>query len=594
MNLLTVLKNNAEKKADKTAFVYLHDGEDETSRISTGALWRSAISLAAVLRRHADRGDRVLLAVPDGIDFVVLFLACLHAEVIAVPVKPPQNKEASRKVLSIARNSEAVAVVCSGAMIHRLRSFFPEDAALQGMHHLEFEALLSDADSVDASTSQAVAESALSIGSDFIAYLQYTSGSTGDPKGVAVSHANVMANEAMIQLRWRSTVDDVCLSWLPMFHDMGLIAAVLHSVYLGATCILMPPMAFVQKPARWMSAVAKYAATITGGPNFALRAICSPRAIDASRHLDLSSLRVVYCGSEPISAAIVCSFIEKYVPMRFDSRAFSAGYGMAEATLMVSAGGIGSEPIFARAQPGKIPELVDCAALRRGQEDFLNVVISCGELLRHQTVRIVSPDSLRVLEDGHVGEIWIHGPHIGQGYWQNAEATREIFEAQSIEEPSKKFLRTGDLGFMLQGQLFVTGRIKELMIFNGTNFYPQDIEESISGCHEALSLGRSTAFSLQDAGAESLIVIQEINRDHARNLSDSVRTSIEDAIRSTVYSRFSLPIRQVVLVRLNSIPRTTSGKICRVSCKRQFEHGQLELIDFPEEAKYEALRAEAA
>jgi acyl-CoA synthetase (AMP-forming)/AMP-acid ligase II len=572
--ILTALEANAASMPDKAAFIYLRDGEEETSRISFECLLHSAAGLAPHLRAVCNAGERMVLAVPDGIDFIVLFLACLSTGVVAVPVKPPQNREASRKVLAIASNCDAAALVCDGSMVHRLASFFPEHAALARMRHVDVEALMAQA---ARSADEAAVRDALPFDPKAVAYLQYTSGSTGHPRGVMVSHSNVVANEAMIRRRWQSGPEDICLSWLPMFHDMGLIAAVLHVIYTGATGVLMPSMAFVQKPARWMAALHRYRATITGGPNFALCALCTPRSIETCRSLDLSSLRVVYCGSEPISCATAAAFLQAYAPMGLDSRAFGPGYGLAEATLMVSVGGMGAGPLLARrrddgrfelvAYTGQPPEL-----LRHGH------VMGCGDLLQPQTVRIVDPATCTPCEDGSVGEVWLHGDHIAQGYWQNPQATADAFRASVDGEPGVPYLRTGDLGFLLDGELFITGRIKELMIFNGSNCYPQDVEEAVAGCHEALSLGRTAAFSLSHGDEEKLYVVQELNRDHARRLSYADRAQIVEKIRRAVYERLQLPVREVVPVRLNSIPRTTSGKICRVSCKRQYLDDTLERV----------------
>jgi acyl-CoA synthetase (AMP-forming)/AMP-acid ligase II len=560
---------HTQAQAKKTAYVFLQEGEEETESISYVQLAQSVDAAAHVLGAHLAPGQRVLLALPDGIDFIIAFLACLRAGLVAVPVKPPQNREAARKVLTIADNCGACAIVCSDAMLHKLHAFFPDEPALLGMQHITQARLKASPLAGGAAAHWPTRDPAA------IAYLQYTSGSTGSPKGVMVTHANVMANEEMIRLRWGSGASDVLLSWLPMFHDMGLVAAMLHSLYLGATCVLMPPIAFVQKPARWMAAVAKYRATITGGPNFAFRAVCAERTRETTADADLSSLRVVYCGSEPIAPTVVLEFLRHYEARGFDPRAFSAGYGMAEATLMVSAGGIGEPAVFADLPLAGEPRLISLGDVLPSTQ---RNVISCGQSLSGQRIRIVDPETFEALQDGHVGEVWLHGDHIAIGYWANPEATEATFRARIAGEDDRCYLRTGDLGFMLGEELFITGRIKELMIFNGTNHYPQDMEEAAAGCHPALSLGRSVAFSVPGPVSESLVLVQEINRDPARQLSAALASEIAGALKSAIYARHAIPTGEVVLVRLNSIPRTTSGKLCRVSCKKRYLAAALDVL----------------
>jgi len=568
VSILSALDCHTLEHPEKAAYVFLQDGEEETESISFAQLSQSVDAAALVLGSHLTTGQRVLLALPDGIDFIVAFLACLRAGIVAAPVKPPQNREAARKVLAIAGNCGASGIVCSDAMLHKLRTFFPDASALLGMLHIPRAELKADLHEAGTAHWPTLDQTAL-------AYLQYTSGSTGSPKGVMVTHANILANEEMIRLRWGSSASDILLSWLPMFHDMGLVAAVLHSLHVGATCVLMPPIAFVQKPARWMTAVAKYRATITGGPNFALRAICAARSREATAGADLSSLRVVYCGSEPIAASVVVDFLRQYETYGFDPRAFSAGYGMAEATLMVSAGGIGAPPKFADLPIEGEPYLIDISEVLAGAQ---RSVVSCGQSLSGQSIRIVDPTTLEALQEGHTGEVWLHGDHIASGYWANHDATEATFGARIKGEVDRLYLRTGDLGFLLGEELFITGRIKELMIFNGTNHYPQDVEEAAAGAHPALSLGRSVAFSVPGPVGESLVLVQEVNRDAARKLSAAFSSDIADALKSAIYSRLAIPTGEVVLVRLNSIPRTTSGKICRVSCKDRYLTSALEVL----------------
>lgn len=587
-SILHVLERHVEARGAHTAFIYLKDGEVEERRISYGELRNRAAALSIALANDHAPGQRVVIALPDGVEFIISFLACLYAGLVPVPVKPPQNQESSNKLDNIANDCLPQLVITTNAVIGKFTTFCPASALLRS-------ATIADAETLrEFSADQSLPVVCLDdtryarVQEGDIAFLQYTSGSTGSPKGVMVSHGNLVANEEMIKTTWNANGDDIYVSWLPMFHDMGLIGAVLQTIYLGATCILMAPISFVLKPARWLAAISKYKATITGGPNFAFKMLTTARTLASASNVDLSSLRITYCGSEPISRTVVEEFFEKYIPRGFDPKSFSPSYGLAEATLIVSAGGID------RIAGYRDVNLDSGGAIQSVAGDGAATVvkrktsISCGPSVRRQLLRIVDPHTFASCPNGVVGEIWAGGAHIALGYWNNPDATQKIFHAEIMDEPGLRYMRTGDLGFLLDGELFVTGRIKEIIIFNGGNYYPQDIEETSSASHEAANGMRAVAFGATDEELEKVTIVQELKREFVKGLDAEVLELISKSIKAAVFERHGLPIKELIYVRQNTIPKTTSGKICRVSCRKSYEAGGLERIAFASEAEVKA------
>ncbi|MFJ4374199.1 fatty acyl-AMP ligase [Pseudomonas japonica] len=567
-NILSYLEYHSAHQGDKAAFIYLEQGEHEAERISFAQLQQQSYTLGVALAGTFERSSRVLIALPDGIDFIRAFLGALYAGLIPVPAKPALNSESTAKLIRIAEDSQAQGIFM---LPGPLEAQTPElSHALGRMQLLASEALISTVPSSQC----AGIEGKSSCGSE-LAFLQYTSGSTGHPKGVMVSHDNLLANESMMSWAWATTTDDVIVSWLPMFHDMGLMGSVLLTVFSGAQCVLMKPAAFVQRPARWLEAVQTYGGTITGGPNFAYKMLATERVTRSFEHLNLSSLKVVYCGSEPISAAVVQKFLKAYERFGLRAETFSPSYGMAEATLMVSGGmmsngysSMAMDAVTGMALPGENPE-----AATPG----IKQVIACGVSMPDQQLRIVNPHTRRLCADHETGEIWVAGPHIALGYWNNPEASEDTFGAVIEDEPPQRYLRTGDMGFLANGELYINGRIKELIIINGNNYYPQDIEETCSASHPALG-PRAAAFGVNSHSGEEIVVILELSKSMQDELTSGHLDEITSNIRSSVYRKHSLPLKEIIYVRSNGIPQTTSGKICRVSCRRNYEARSLAAI----------------
>ncbi|MEM9768799.1 MAG: AMP-binding protein, partial [Cyanobacteria bacterium P01_D01_bin.71] len=405
---------------------------------------------------------------------------------------------------------------------------------------------------------------------DDIALLQYTSGSTSQPRGVMVSHRNLMHNLALIHERFGHSHDSRGVIWLPPHHDMGLIGGVLQPLYGGFPVTLMSPTTFLRQPRRWLQAVSVFGGTTSGGPNFAYERCLQRITPEQRRGLDLSHWELAFTGAEPVQAKTLDQFAEAFADCGFRKAAFYPCYGLAEATLFVSGGTKFTEPTSCA---------VDRVALAQGRvvtspAETALPLVSCGQAAADQSILIVDAQTHQPCDADQIGEIWLAGPSVAQGYWHQGEATQEIFEAQ-LADGSGPFLRTGDLGFWRRGELFVTGRLKDLIIIRGQNHYPQDIEQTAAHSHEALRRQAGAAFSVEIAGKERLILVQEVQRTALRSLNTK---AVIEAIRAAVSRRHGLQIYGVVLLKPGSLPKTTSGKVQRHACKAQFQDGALAAV----------------
>jgi acyl-CoA synthetase (AMP-forming)/AMP-acid ligase II len=409
------------------------------------------------------------------------------------------------------------------------------------------------------------------IDDQMLAVLQYTSGSTGTPKGVMLGHRNLMHNLKMITDGFELDADGVGAFWLPTYHDMGLIGGILDPVYAGCTCVLMSPLAFLQKPIRWLRAITRYRVTISGGPNFAYD-LCTQKVTDEQiEELDLSTWGLAFNGAEPIRSSTLEKFAERFAPAGFRAEALYPCYGMAESTLIIT-GGHKNEPPVARYFAGKALDEHRIVPVEPDHPDARRL-IGCGHVLPVQQLRLVDPVSYRQLPEDRVGEIWVDSPSVGLGYWNNPGATQETFHAKLADSTSGTYLRTGDLGFLHEGELFVTGRLKDLIIVRGVNRYPQDIELTVEQSSNHLQAGAVGCFSVDLTGRERLIIVSEVERARLKDWSDVVQ-----AIRKNVTMEHDLPPDGVVLVRFGSIPKTSSGKIQRHACRDNFLNGSLLVV----------------
>ncbi len=556
LSLVQALAQRATQTPDKVALRFLADAPGEQAVLSYRDLDQCARTIAAALQARAGFGDRAVLLFPSGPDYVAAFFGCLYAGVIAVPAYPPESarQHHQERLLSIIDDAEP-RLLLTVAALH---------GTLQGL-----EALAADngpellaVDSLDPALAANWREPALK--GDDIAFLQYTSGSTALPKGVQVSHGNLVANEQLIRQGFGIDLnpDDVIVSWLPLYHDMGLIGGLLQPIFSGVPCVLMSPGYFLARPLRWLQAISEYGGTISGGPDFAYR-LCSERVSEASlAGLDLSRWRVAYSGSEPIRQDSLATFAEKFQACGFDASSFFASYGLAEATLFVS----GSR----RGQGIAALELdAEAFAANRAQPGQGSVLMSCGYPQPGHAVRIVEPQQLQVLGDNQVGEIWAGGPSIALGYWRNPEASARTF----VEMDGQTWLRTGDLGFMREGEVFVTGRLKDMLIVRGQNLYPQDLEKTLEREVEVLRKGRVAVFAVEHQGEEGIGVAVEISRNvqkaiKPQDLIKTLRQVIADACRQAP--------AVVLLLNPGALPKTSSGKLQRSACRLRMGDGSLD------------------
>src|SRR5689334_16209491 len=558
--IVDVLRLRAETQRDEIAYRFLADGEEERSTLTYGELYSRARRVAAELQKQSAAGERALLLDSSEADYIVTFFGCLCAGVIAVPIYAPRlNKKGNARVESVVADAQPSVVLTAGAGSPAVRDAITASAG-EHVKWIDTNALPGDGDELW--TPPAVR------GTD-IAFLQYTSGSTAVPKGVMVSHANILDNEWMIQNAFDTKPGSVIVGWLPLFHDMGLIGNVLQPLYAGVPCILMSPVAFLQRPLRWLQAISRYRATTSGGPNFAYE-LCLRKIRPEDRHgLDLSSWKVAFNGAEPVRLETMNRFAAEFAECGFRREAFFPCYGLAEATLLVS-GGLDANGLAA-AQCGAEGSGNNGAKISRQAEKAL---VGCGYPPVEQTVRIVSPDSLQLCSAKDVGEIWVKGPSVAQGYWRSTKESEETFNARIPGTDEGPFLRTGDLGFLSAGQLFITGRLKDLLIIRGQNYYPQDIELTVEQSDPCLQPGCGAAFSLEVEGEERLVVVQEAA---ARKSNDEIEAIVKLISRNIVVNHELQPFA-VVLIQKGTIPKTSSGKIRRHACKAAFLNNELNVL----------------
>ena len=551
--LVDVMRARAAHEPDRTAYVYLTDGEVEERRLSYRELEAHAMAIAGLLQERGVRqGDRVILLFPPSLDYVVAFYGCLFAGAIAVPAYPPRSNGPTARLDAIAKDAQASMALTTNDIL---------TGAQRSSDGLDTRSWLAT-DELDRSAANAWRMPTLTR--DTLAFLQYTSGSTSTPKGVMVSHGNLMANERMLQVALEQDRESTWVGWLPMFHDMGLIGNVIQPLYVGAPSILMSPMAFIQKPIRWLRAITNYKARTSGAPNFAYDLCVAKTTPEERQGLDLSSWSLAFNGSEPVRHDTLARFTSTFQPFGFRSTTFYPCYGLAEATLLVSGPLKSAAPrvqAFDAAgleQHRAIPAVSDAAARR--------LLVGCGRSWLDQTITVVDPETSQRCPDGQVGEIWVSGPNVAQGYWGRPDATEASFRGQLAGGGDGRYLRTGDLGFFHEGDLFISGRIKDLIIIRGRNHFPQDVERTVESSHEILRPGCGAAFSIDVEGDERLAVVYEVKRGFKNvNLDD-----VAVAIRQAVLSEHELATQAVVLIKPASIPKTSSGKIQRHACRQMF------------------------
>lgn len=568
--IVDVLRSRAREKGSERAYTFLVDGENEELDITYESLDGGARCVAALLESLGlAAGQRVLLVYPAGLDYVTAFLGCLYAGAVAVPTYPPRRNSSLERIKTIIENSGATIALSTGKICSLVEKLTGEEPWLDQLNWVS-------TDHLDAQQAEDWSLPALS--GDTLAMLQYTSGSTASPKGVMVNHNNLLLTLEDMDRGWRHTAGSVLVTWLPMFHDMGLIYGILQPLHKGIPCVFMPSAAFLQRPVRWLQAISRFRGTHSGGPNFAYELCVSRITTEQRAGLDLSSWQMALNAAEPVRAETLRRFAETFAPYGFDAAAFSPGYGLAECTLKATAVRGGEAPNFLRVRGEALEhdrvEIVP-TAITAGEDEDSRTLVGCGQSEIGTRIVIANPESQVECDTGQVGEIWLSGPVVAEGYWNRPDATAETFNAFLANSGEGPFLRTGDIGFLHAGELFVTGRLKDLIIIRGVNHYPQDIELTVQHSHPALAPDCGAAFSVEAGGEERLVVVQEVERTARRNLD---ALGLVDAIRQAISRRHELQVYAIVLIRTATLPKTSSGKTRRHACREKFLSGALDVV----------------
>ena len=567
--LVDLLIERFAHQPDDLAYVFRHYSpnipeSEATHRVTYAVLIKQAAAVAAELQQRGLHQEPVVLLFDSGLEFIRAYLGCLLAGAIGVPVRPSLTPVGQRQALTVCADSRARLVLTTNGLARAL------ELALAGVPALRETAVLS-CEQIDPRLADQWREP--EVDAESLALLQYSSGSTGVPKGVMVSHANLLANEAVIKRAFAHDESTCVVGWLPMFHDMGLIGNVLQPLYVGRPSVLMSPLAFVQKPLRWLQLISEWRATTSGGPNFAYELCVRRVSEEEKKTLDLSSWTLAFSGAEPVDAGTLRRFADAFSSTGFQRRALYPCYGLAESTLFVTGverGAGHSELLVSRSQLGAN------RAVPSGQSRKDTVeLVGCGMPRLDQTVRIVDPDTLTLCADGEVGEIWLAGASTALGYWGKPQLSEETFRARTVPTDGVEYLRTGDLGFKHGGALYVSGRLRDLIIVRGQNHYPQDIEATAAGAHMAFRGGTGVAFSVMAEGEESVVLVQEVKRktlDVLRD-DDALKT-----VRSVIARAHGLQLHELVLVEPRAIPKTSSGKVRRQLCKSLYQNGDLRRV----------------
>ncbi len=589
-NFIELLENNLKTVADKTAYTFLIDGDiNNTITMTYRELDEKARAIAALIQQNATIGDRVLLVYPPGLDFIAAFFGCLYAGTIAVPTYPPQAQELATKLQLIIDNSQPVFCLSTSEIIHKLKQsghaqHLPTPALLEKISDLlgrhPHEKLHASSEWQFANLAWLATDQLSNeltkhwkkplLASEQLALLQYTSGSTGNPKGVMVTHGNLLHNLATIYQKLGLSENCQTVSWLPPYHDMGLIGSILQSAYGQFPCHIMAPMAFLKRPIRWLQAIAYYRANISVAPNFAYD-LCVKRITEADKAgLDLSCWEFALNGAEPVRANTMAEFTQAFARCGFRLQTFYPCYGMAETTLFISG---------PQKQAGPYIQTVDKTALAekkiRPATDAANtqLLVSSGQPAPTYQLLIVDPETQQICLDENIGEIWLQSPNVTQGYWKQTQLTQECFQAYTADGQGP-FFRTGDLGFLQNNELFITGRLKELIIIRGRNYYPQDIEANIEHSHALLRNGSTAAFAIDKNNTECLIIVTEIKHTINQDEVDNIVT----AIRQAIAEQHSLRVHAIALIPLGTLKKTTSGKMRRRLMRDLYSSDQLKIL----------------
>lgn len=603
-NLVDILRNISEDQPSKIAYTFLQNGEIEAASLTYQELDQLARAIATKLQHLKAKGERALLLYPPGLEFIAAFYGALYAGVIAIPIPPPDTARLKRtlpRLQAVAKDAQASLILTTSPIIAVIEEYRHQIAEFQGMQWLATEEI---------SIELAKEWKEVDLQSDMLAYLQYTSGSTSTPKGVMVSHQNIIHNSKCINEASHYNPDSISVTWLPYFHDYGLVDGLIQPLYAGIPSFVMSPLAFIKQPLRWLQAISRYRVTHSGGPNFAYD-YCVRRITPEQREsLDLSSWCTASMGAEPIRQDTLTAFVKTFGECGFRPSTIKPGYGLAEATLVVSfTKPEKQEPVFCHLQASSLEKNQVFEVMKEQQGVF--TVAGCGHPVGDTKVQIVDPEKCIQCAPEQVGEIWISSASVCQGYWNRTEETQRTFQSYLADTGEGPFLRTGDLGFLKNGELFVTGRLKDLIIIAGANHYPEDIELTVEKSYTSIKPTCCAAFSVEAEGKERLVVVTEVERryqaDRRKQTTDipqgvnCYRTDrreqkLEDGLDPDVRQSFNaeaaikaiiqaisehheLQVYAVVLLKSGSIPKTSSGKIQRSACRIGFLEKSLDVVE---------------
>ncbi|HZS26414.1 MAG TPA: fatty acyl-AMP ligase, partial [Candidatus Angelobacter sp.] len=545
-----LLRHRASAQGQQTGYLFLRDNDPEKDLdlLSYAQLDQKARTIASALQATGEPGQRVLLLHQPGLHFVTAFYGCLYAGAIAVttyPVHRGRLKQALPKICSLLKDSECSTVLTTEEMAADFAAAWKEVIDERCPRVIASDIL---------SSSNAEKWHAPTVGRDSVAFLQYTSGSTSSPRGVAVTHGNMLHNSELIARGFESDSRSMGISWLPPYHDMGLIGGVVKPLFVGFPVVILSPYTFLQQPFRWLQTITKVRATVTGGPNFAYD-LCVRKVTPEQRsRLDLSSWKIAFNGAEPIHPETMERFSALFSSCGFNPKAFYPCYGLAESTLYVTGGKALAGPKYIHVNRSELEQGKAVVAKPNGD---VKMLVGCGHAAAEQKVVIVDPQTRRKCPDGSVGEVWVSGPSVAAGYWNRPQESAKVFCARLADDGKGPFLRTGDLGFLQKGELFVTGRIKDLIIINGRNLYPQDVEVTAQASHPALQPFGGAAFCVEHENQERLVIAQEVQREFLR--ADSAEMMA--AIRQAIVRDYDVQAYAVALLKPGQVPRTSSGKV---------------------------------
>lgn len=551
-----ILQHRAKFEPNQVAYTFLVDGVDNKLDITYSELDAEARKITGYLQSHCKKGDRAVLFYPPGLDFIKAFFGCMYSGIIAVPSYPPKmNRSAERMSAILSDAAPSILLTTSDTGYEKtIKKYLSIDVPIVNTDEIKFE------------YSKRIKDA--SIVRDDLAFLQYTSGSTGSPKGVMISHKNLLHNEHLMQQSFNISKQSVVVGWLPFYHDMGLIGNILQPFYSGCPCILMSPVHFLQKPLRWLQAISKYKGTVSGGPNFAYDLCCEKISKEDIKRINLDTWKVAFNGAEPVREGTLKKFYEKFRKVGFAAKSFLPCYGMAETTLLVSGISVDKKPVTHKFH------LKEMQYQQNEFTDRLNgdkiKLVSCGSC-NGFTLALVDENGCEVA-DGIVGEIWLKGESVAEGYWNNNEETNYTFKAQ-MNGTTETYLRTGDLGIKKDGELYIAGRIKDLIILNGRNYYPQDIEFAVGQSNNLVVKESIAAFSIDTQTEEQLIVAAEIEYQ----TNTKTKPILQD-IKRKIIDEFEIAASNIVLVRKGTLLKTTSGKIQRKACKKAYLSNSLHTV----------------